>query len=198
MMPRPRARLDPAAVTLAFAPDGLHGTTSAAVARSAGVAKPTVYAHASSKEGVFRACVEAEVERLLSRLSDAELDTRSAPARVRIEALAEAVIAHGRATPAAARLLHQTAPHSSSGVATDVDAALARLPARISSLLRRDTTPACADRVGTALLGAAAALALRPTGDAQREAAMLADAFTSVLEPAGATPADAVQSIGVY
>jgi AcrR family transcriptional regulator len=160
-VPRPRARLDPAALTRAFAPDGLHGTSSAAVARSAGVAKPTVYAHAGSKEGAFAACVDAEVERLLTLLSEAELASRSAPARVRLAALAAAIIRHGRESPAAARLLHQTARHASSSVAAEVDAALARLPARIVAILRRDATPERAEIVAVALLGAASALALR-------------------------------------
>jgi len=228
LMPRPRARLDPAAVTRAFAPDGLHGTTSAEVARCAGVAKPTVYAHGASKDGVFLACVEAEVERLLSGLAEAEHATQAAPARARIAALAEAILAHGRETPAAARLLHQTARHAHSSVADEVDAALARLPARIATILRRDTTPACAERVGAALLGAAAALALRPadtpalalrptaaaasrpgsaatpasasgsTDASAFEAAMLADAFASVLEPPVADPGAHVQTVGLY
>lgn len=200
-MPRPRARLDPAAVTRAFAPDGLHGTTSAEVARCAGVAKPTVYAHGASKEAVFLACVEAEVERLLSALAGAEHATQAAPARARIAALAEAILAHGRETPAAARLLHQTARHAHSSVAGDVDAALARLPVRIATILRRDTTPACAEWVGAALLGAAAALALRPA-DAPAvplaEAAMLADAFAAVLEPPAPDPGAHVQTVGLY
>lgn len=199
-MPRPRARLDPAAVTLAFAPDGLHGATSAEIARCAGVAKPTVYAHAGSKDGAFLACVEAEVERLLSGLSDAELDTRALPAHARIAALARAIISHGQANPAAARLLHLTARHSRSTVAAEVDAALARLPARLASILRRHTTAACAERIAPALLGAAAALALRAGPDPERDAGMLGDAFASVLERADDDEPESgrVQNVGLY
>ena len=197
-MPRPRARLDPAALTRAFAPDGLHGATSAALARSAGVAKPTVYAHGGSKEAMFLACVEAEVERLLSQLADADLATRSLPARARIAALAAAVIAHGREQPAAARLLYLTARHTDSRVAADVDAALARLPARLAAVLRHDTTAECADRVTPALLGAAAALALSDAsvGRVHEDAGLLGDAFAAVLEPLDAP--DHVQSVGLY
>jgi AcrR family transcriptional regulator len=182
------------------------------------VAKPTVYAHGASKDGVFLACVEAEVERLLSGLAAAEQATQAVPARARIAALAEAILAHARETPAAARLLHQTARHAHSSVAGEVDAALARVPARIAAILRRDTTPACAERVGAALLGAAAALALQsgdssaPAGrpaatpapalraaDASAlEAAMLADAFAAVLEPPLAEPGAHVQTVGLY
>lgn len=198
-MPRPRARLDPAALTRAFAPDGLHGTTSDAIARSARVAKPTIYAHGGSKETIFLASVEAEVERLLSDLSDADLETRSLPARARIAALAETIIAHGRTQPAAARLLHLTARHTASGVASDVDAALARIPGWIASILRRDTTPACAERMAPALLGAAAALALAGPDAPEEDAAMLGEAFGTVLEPLDdRDEADRVHRIGLY
>lgn len=198
-MPRPRARLDPAALTRAFAPDGLHGATSAVIARCAGVAKPTVYAHGGSKEAMFLTCVEAEVERLLSALSRAERASRQLPPRARIAALGEAIIEHGRVHPAAARLLHLTARHTDSRVARDVDATLGRLPARLALILRRDTTPACADRVATAVLGAAAALALAGGDDAERDGALLGEAFAVVLEPPDITGADEhVQSVGLY
>jgi hypothetical protein len=117
--------------------------------------------------------------------------------------LAEAILAHGRETPAAARLLHQTARHAGSSVASDVDAALARLPARLASSLSRDTTPACAERIAAALLGAAAALALQAPMVGGSASPMLADAFVSVLEPAepasaGLADGARVQSVGLY
>jgi AcrR family transcriptional regulator len=201
-MPRPRARLDPAAVTRAFAPDGLHGATSAEIARCAGVAKPTVYAHGGSKDAVFLACVEAEVERLSSALSQADLETRQLPARARLAALAEAIIDHGRHHPAAARLLHRTAHHTTSTVAADVDAALARLPARLATILRRDTTASCAHRVAPALLGAAAALAVdeRAAKRPERAADLLGTAFAAALDPVPDADGveDRVQSVGLY
>jgi hypothetical protein len=123
------------------------------------------------------------------------------PARARIAALAHAVLTHARAHPAAARLLHVTASHTASGVAEDVDAALARMPARLAQILRRDTKPACADRLAPALLGAAAALALHNTaaGDLERDAALLGEAFATALEPVeDAAGADRVQSVGLY
>lgn len=186
-------------MTRAFAPDGLHGATTAAIARSAGVAKPTVYAHGGSKETVFLACVEAEVERLLSDISDADLKTRELAPRARIAALSEAIIEHGRRYPAAARLLHLTARHTESRVAADVDAALARLPARLASILRRDASAECAERIAPALLGAAGAVALAHTGTPERQAAMLGEAFAAVLAPAGQpAPEQPVQNVDLY
>lgn len=195
-MPRPRARLDPAALTRGFAPDGLHGATSAEIARLAGVAKPTVYAHGGSKPAMFLSCVQAEVERLLGELTHADLGSRSQPARVRLAALAEAVIAHGRRNPAAVRLLQHTARHTSSPVAADVDAALARLPRFLASALRRDTTPECADRVAPALLAAALALTDGGCSGAPEDARLLGEAFAAVLAPQPAS--ERVQQVGLY
>lgn len=198
-MPRPRARLDHAAIARAFAPDGMHGVTSAEVARRAGVAKPTIYAHGGSKEGVFLACVEAEVERLLSLLSEADLATRSLPARSRLAALALAVIGHAVSHPDAARLLHVTARHRSSRVAGAVDAALARLPARIALVLRADATPESAEQVAVAVLAAAAALGFTRPREPAATAAMLGDAFATVLERTEVGGDEgSVQTVGLY
>jgi AcrR family transcriptional regulator len=200
-MPRPRARLDPAAITSAFAPDGLHGTTSERLARQAGVAKPTMYAHGRSKEAMFLACVDAETERLLSRMTESDLRARALAPRARIAALAQAIIDHGRVNPDAARLLHQTARHRSSTVAAEVDAALARPPARLASILRRDTTASCADRIAPALFGAAATLATAaPTAaDSEYDATLLGDAFAAVLDPISEDHTDdRAQDIDLY
>jgi AcrR family transcriptional regulator len=70
-MSRPRAQLDTAALARAFAAGGLHGTSIDAVAATAGVAKPTLYARGGSKEALFALAVDAEVERLLERLDGA-------------------------------------------------------------------------------------------------------------------------------
>jgi AcrR family transcriptional regulator len=67
-MARPRANIDTAALADAFAADGLHGTSSASLAAATGIAKPTLYVHGASKEALFLRAVEAEVERVLSRL----------------------------------------------------------------------------------------------------------------------------------
>lgn len=198
-MSRPRARLDQAAVAAAFAPDGLHGVSASEIARQAGVAKPTLYAHGRSKDAVFLACVEAEVERLLDRLYVAQERTRQLTARQRIAALAQAVLEHGREDPSAARLLHLTARHRSSSVAGDVDAALARLPARIAAALRGDAGPERAAQIGAALLAAAGALALAADCDEDAARDLLADAFTAALDPVGPGGADAdARSVSVY
>src|SRR5690349_4831798 len=126
-MPRPRARLDHARIAAAFAPDGLHGVSAAQVAARAGIAKPTLYAHGRSKEQVFLACVEAEVERLLDRLYAAEQRTRELTAARRAGALVLAILEHAARWPDSARLLHVTAHHRGSAVAGAVDAALERI-----------------------------------------------------------------------
>ena len=149
-VPRLRARLAHAAIAAAFAPDGLHGVSAAQVAARAGIAKPTLYAHGRSKEQVFLGCVEAEVERLLDRLYGAEERTRDLTAARRASALVLAILDHAARWPHSARLLHATARHAGSAVAGEVDAALARIPARVAEALR------CDAEVAVALCGAAA------------------------------------------
>jgi AcrR family transcriptional regulator len=191
-MPRPRARLDYAAIAAAFAPDGLHGVSAAQVAARAGIAKPTLYAHGRSKEQVFLACVEAEVERLLDRLHQAEQRTRDLTAPRRAGALALALLEHAAAWPYSARLLHLTASHVSSTVAGQVDAALARVPARVCEMLRCDL------EVGVALCGAAAALALAGVVDRHAAAALVGDALGRNLDlPSGAGD-EHVTTVSIY
>ncbi len=198
-MPRPRARLDQSAIATAFAADGLHGVSADEVARRAGVAKPTLYAHGHSKDAVFLACVESEVERLLDRLYVAEDRTRGLSATHRIGALALAVIEHGLEHPAAARLLHATARHRTSSVAGEVDAALARLRAGIAAALREHVTFGQADHVATALLGAAGAFALDASPDTPAAAPLLGRAFNAVLErPDRDHERPAVESVDLY
>jgi AcrR family transcriptional regulator len=96
-VPRPRAQLDTAALARAFVPGGLHGTSIETVAAAVGLAKPTLYARGGDKEELFALAVEAEVERLLDRLSGGLID------------LARALDDHRREAPEGARLLFATA-----------------------------------------------------------------------------------------
>ncbi len=187
----------------AFAPDGLHGARAADVARSAGVAKPTLYAHGQSKDLLFLACVQAEVERLVAELSEAELATREMHAPERVSALIRAVLAHADAHPAGARLLHLTARHASSTVAEEVDAALARIHARVTDALRHDlahdTSGQLASAIATALVGAAGALALARDLDCHRCAELIGDAFARMLAAARpCEPEEHVAVVGFY
>ncbi|WP_354700790.1 hypothetical protein DSM112329_01080 [Paraconexibacter sp. AEG42_29] len=207
-MSRPRSRIDTRAVAAAFAPDGLHGVSAADVARRAGIAKPTLYAHGRSKDAVFLACVEAEVERLLNRLHAADLPARDLGLVARTQAIALAMIDHARAHPDAFRLLHVTARHRSSSVAAAVDGALDRVPAWIAASLRRDLprTPSGEDPAHTlavALHGAAVALAINaPWRRAERErlAAVLATALAQVAATESAGPREGAPAadVGIY
>ena len=154
---RPRAQIDAAALADAFAADGLHGTSSASLAAALGIAKPTLYAHGTSKEALFLRAVEAEVERVLDRLHAAEAATAGRSARDRATAIARALLDHAADRPAGALLLAHTARHGRSAVAFEVAAAVQRIPDRIEIALRRDLA-ADAAPVARALHGAALAL----------------------------------------
>src|SRR3954471_12801946 len=73
------------------------GATMADVARRLGVAKPTLYKLAGSREELLRACVEAETERLLGHLH--------AEGAAELAGVVRAVDAYERDSPGGFRLL---------------------------------------------------------------------------------------------
>ena len=62
----------------AFAQRGYHAASVDAIAEAAGITKPMVYAYFGSKEGLYRACMAAARERLLTALREG-VDTDAAP-----------------------------------------------------------------------------------------------------------------------
>src|SRR3954465_7917344 len=62
----------------AFAERGFHNASVDAIAEASGITKPMVYAYFGSKEGLYRACMEAARGRLLQALRDG-VDTSAAP-----------------------------------------------------------------------------------------------------------------------
>ena len=190
-MSRPRANLDVAALADAFAADGLHGTSSAALAAGAGVAKPTLYAHGGSKEALFLRAVEAEVERVLSRLHAAEARTVGRAPAIARPPSPRALLDHAAARPDWARGCCVTRP-----TATGRRRGPSR---RRCGASRSASRPGCAatspptidpDRppLARALHGAATAvgLALDPPSTARPALAALAAAVVPL--PAAATP----------
>jgi AcrR family transcriptional regulator len=159
-----RAELDLEGVVAAFAADGIHGAGTVELARAAGVAKPTLYRAHSSKDALFLACVEAEVEELLERLYAAYAKALNDSLDAVLTALARALLAHADERPAAFRLLFVTADHRRSGVAADVAGTIDRLVDRLAELLARHPAwhadPADAELVA-GLLPAAAVNAVR-------------------------------------
>jgi AcrR family transcriptional regulator len=162
-----RAEIDTRRLVEVFASDGLHGVGMVEIARATGVAKPTLYRSHPSKDALFLAAVEAEVERLLERLygtwSDALAREGAGTASVReggpaaggagasvreaepprdpladaIAALARELLAYGDEQPAGFRLLFTTAAHTRSTVAGDVAGTLDRIVDRLTELLAR-------------------------------------------------------------
>lgn len=188
-MARPRAHLDTSALADAFAADGLHGTSSNALAAAVGVAKPTLYAHGESKDALFLRAVQAEVERVLDRLHQAEVATAGRTARDRTTAAALALLDHAAARPHGARLLARTARHRTSPVAEAVALAVSRIPDRLEAALRRDLAadglePAQAPWLARAVHGACVALGEVRAGERRPPRRVLAALAASVVPPA--------------
>lgn len=169
----------------AFAADGIHGAGTIELARAGRVAKPTLYRLHPSKDALFLACVEAEVEHLLERLYAAWAKALDATSRDALAALARALLAHADERPNAFRLLFVTADHRGSRVADDVSDTLARVVDRLGELLARHPAwhadPADAELVA-GLLPAAAVNAMRRTREPWDRNAMAAR-IAAVLQP---------------
>jgi AcrR family transcriptional regulator len=175
-MPRPKSTIETAKLTKAFADGGLAGTSAEQLADLAGVAKPTLYAHGHTKESLYLLAVDTEVERLLERLYRAERLTSGRTARDRAIGAAHAILNHGAARPDGLRLLARTAhEHTAPGAqpAPGVQAAaaaVARIPDRVSAMLKRDLAtdgldPTLAPTLARAIWGATLALATNAGGE---------------------------------
>src|ERR1700741_2000396 len=66
-----------------FAEVGFAGASWEEPPRRVGVSKPVVYAHAGSKEQLFRRCVERQARRLAERISDASAGETDPEAQLR-------------------------------------------------------------------------------------------------------------------
>jgi AcrR family transcriptional regulator len=108
---RPRAQIDYSLLAPVFAANGA-GASVDDLARACGLAKPTLYARVGGHAELFRATVEAELERLLERLRDAADRTRYAGLRERIGAL---VVELADAAGPGAELVLVTAPSAAAG-----------------------------------------------------------------------------------
>jgi AcrR family transcriptional regulator len=127
--------------------------TMAQIAARLGVAKPTLYKLAGSRDELIRACVEAETERVLGHLHE----RLSGADRAWASATLCAVDAYAEESPGGFRLLFERR-------GPDVQHALRRLEARVAELVRR-RAPDRPELVAAALLGAAAAVVSRARAD---------------------------------
>jgi AcrR family transcriptional regulator len=127
--------------------------TMSEVAERLGVAKPTLYKLAGSKDELIRACVDAEAERVVGHLHEHLAGASTAWVREALRAMA----AYADDSPGGFRLLFERR-------GPDVQEALRRLEARLADLLRRNAA-AHPDLLAAALLGAAAAVVSRAHAD---------------------------------
>ena len=132
-----RRRLDLRAAAVVLA-DG--DVTMAEVAQRLGVAKPTLYKLAGSRDELVRACVETEAERLLGHLHE------------RPDDVVRAVAAFADDSPGGFRLLFERR-------GPQADEAVRRAETRLAELAR------CDELRAAALLGGAAAVVSRARAD---------------------------------
>ena len=125
----------------------------AEVATELGVAKPTLYRLAGSKDQLVRACVDLEAERLLGHLHAVDMEATSALATM--SATLDAMRRFAQDSPGGFRLLFERR-------GPEAQQAVARVEAGLAALLRRNGQPAeRLEIVAAGLLGAASAVVSR-------------------------------------
>jgi AcrR family transcriptional regulator len=127
----------------------------AEIARRVGLAKPTLYRLARSRDELLTACVDAETERLHERLHAAFTDPGYAGEAA--EAVLLAVAGYAADSPGGFGLLFDRR-------VPDSRAAIRRLENRLADLLRRtgaEAEPVALELSAAALLGAASAVVVR-------------------------------------
>ncbi len=88
-----------------FAAHGFAGTTTAQIARRAGVTQPLVHHHFGSKAELFRAVLEVLFGTLRDALNEAESRAKSLPTRERVVHLLHSFVCFSGEHPALSRLL---------------------------------------------------------------------------------------------
>lgn len=102
--PRGRDQILRAAVE-AFAERGFDGTSTAAVARAAGVTQPLVHHHFGSKRGLYDAVLDALFGPMLDRVREAMAEVEAGPPEAGLRHLLASLTLAMAAEPALARLL---------------------------------------------------------------------------------------------
>lgn len=153
-----RRQLDLRTASAALVAGAEHAPTMAAIARAVGIAKPTLYRLAGSREDLLRLCLDAEAERLIGHLHEA---LRTAPREDAADLVDAAVERFAVDSAAGLDLLF-------GGRFPQARPAARRVEDRLAQLLRRGGPHGDPDPVAAArLLGAATASALRRREDDQ-------------------------------
>src|SRR5437762_12118353 len=92
-----------------FASHGYEATTLDEVARKAGVTKPIIYEHFGSKDGLYAAIVDREMDDLVRRVS---VSIAEGSARVRVEGAAAAFMSYTKDVPARFAALTLDSPNT--------------------------------------------------------------------------------------
>lgn len=135
-----------------FAETGFESVSLDGIAQRAGVTKPLIYEHFGSKEGLFAAIVEREMDALVARVSAA---MSTGTARERFEAAVAEFMTYASREPAGfAVLTRETPMPARAGMTRVID----QLTDRVGAIFRRELARAGYDRkvapiYATALLG---------------------------------------------
>ena len=155
--PESSAALEAAAI--AFARDGLHGTSMDAIAAAAHLTKPSLYRRFGSKDALFERVVDQECTRLGDLLLSAYALALERPVEDRLSLSFDAFFRYAEQRPHGFRLLFSTSHHRSSSVAERVDVLRRRITDRVATMVRHELTatgndaPVSSEVLATFLVG---------------------------------------------
>lgn len=147
------------AAAMAFARDGLHGTSMDTIAAAAHLTKPSLYRRFGSKDALFERAVDQECTRLGDLLLAAYALALELPVEERLALSFDAFFRYAEERPHGFRLLFSTSHHRTSTVAERVDELRRRITDRVAVMVRHELTangndsPVSAEVLATFLVG---------------------------------------------
>lgn len=188
--PQLRAEIALRAAVAVFGAQGFHSTTMDDVARTAGMTKPMLYEHFSSKDTLFEAVVESECNRLLEHLFATYAKTLDRPIPERLRAGIAAFFEFAERSPGSFFLIFDSSSLRLEAVVERVDATVRAITDRVAEMIRRDMrrfgTPAerSADVLATMLVGMIVETARRHEAEGRWNAEAVVD-LLAAFETAG-------------
>jgi AcrR family transcriptional regulator len=171
MSPGDRRELVLDAAVGAFGRDGYARTTVDGVAAATGVAKPQIYELFGSKEALFAAAVEYELERFGEHLARTWPRAEGAGVEARTKARIAAVFDYARERPDAFRLLVRAGREPAPQLASAFESAREAVTARLAGVVAKELaglglgSPEAAELLASLAIEATVAVALRAAGE---------------------------------
>lgn len=167
--------------TALFAREGLGGATIDAIASDTGVAKPGIYELFPSKDALFEATFERELQRFGDHVTAAYVESAQLDLPARTRARVDAVFRYAETNTDGLRLLLLASHHPTPAMVESFDMTRARLTDRLAAVIGDELTAAglpagrAAEALALLAVETTTAAALRSFSDPDWDPATVAD-----------------------